>query len=112
MRRLRERDPHLSEEDARNRVLSQGDVREKARRVVRRGSGRGIVIWNDGGKDDLKRDVDRVMEELRRSSPKWWSWLLWACPPLAGMVGLISWWRMRTAQLQWEEEKRREKAKL
>lgn len=112
MRRLRERDPHLSEEDARNRVLSQGDVREKAERAVRRGPGRGIVIWNDGGKDDLKRDVDRAMEELRRSSPKWWSWLLWACPPLAGMVGLISWWRMRKTQLQWEEEKRREKAKL
>ncbi|KAK4149210.1 dephospho-CoA kinase, partial [Chaetomidium leptoderma] len=32
MERLRKRDPHLSVEDAENRVRSQGDVREKARR--------------------------------------------------------------------------------
>ncbi|OCK74331.1 dephospho-CoA kinase-like protein [Lepidopterella palustris CBS 459.81] len=112
MKRLRERDPHLSEEDAKNRVLSQGDVREKAERVMRRGPGRGVVVWNDVGKEELKREVDRVMDEVRRSSPKWWGWLLWVCPPLAGIVGLVSWWRMRRVQLEWEEEKRREKDKL
>jgi dephospho-CoA kinase len=112
MRRLRERDTHLSEEDARNRVLSQGDVREKAERVLRRGPGRGVVVWNDGGKEDLKRDVDKVLQDLRRGSPRWWSLLLWICPPLAGLAGLVSWYKMRKVQLQWEEEKRKEKAKL
>ncbi|KAH6636504.1 dephospho-CoA kinase-domain-containing protein [Chaetomium tenue] len=35
MERLRRRDPHLSREDAENRVRSQGDVREKARSTTR-----------------------------------------------------------------------------
>ncbi len=38
MERLMARDAHLSEEDAENRVRSQGDVRDKARRA---GGGRG-----------------------------------------------------------------------
>jgi dephospho-CoA kinase len=38
-KRLRERDAHLTAEDARSRVLSQGDVREKARRAEMRGEG-------------------------------------------------------------------------
>ncbi|ORY04377.1 dephospho-CoA kinase-domain-containing protein [Clohesyomyces aquaticus] len=112
MRRLRDRDPHLTEEDARNRVVSQGDVREKAERCLRRGEGRGVVVWNDGDREVLKRDVERVMKEVRRRSPWWWSTLLWICPPVAGVVGLWSWWRMRRVQMAWEEEKRREKAKL
>jgi dephospho-CoA kinase len=37
MKRLRERDPHLTAEDAENRVRSQGDVRVKARRSQARG---------------------------------------------------------------------------
>src|SRR5689334_18929932 len=53
MRRLRAGDPHLSEEDARNRVKSQGDGRDKARRCERRGKGRGVVVWNDGGREEL-----------------------------------------------------------
>ncbi|KAF2803173.1 dephospho-CoA kinase [Mytilinidion resinicola] len=112
IQRLRDRDAHLNEEDARNRVLSQGDVAEKAARVMRRGKGAGAVVWNDRGKEDLERDVARVMEEVRRGSPAWWSTLLWVCPPLAAVVGVVSWWRMRRVQLQWEEEKKREKAKL
>ncbi|KAF2462752.1 dephospho-CoA kinase [Lindgomyces ingoldianus] len=112
MRRLRDRDAHLTEEDARNRVMSQGDVREKAQRCLRRGPGKGVVVWNDGDKDQLKRDVEKVMQDVRKGSPKWWSLLLWLCPPLAGIAGLASWWKMRRVQLAWEEEKKKDKVKL
>ena len=112
IKRLRDRDAHLTEEDARNRVMSQGDIREKARRCERRGPGRGVVVWNDGGKEDLERQVGRVLEEVRQRSPRWWSFLLWVCPPLGFVSGLWSWWNMRRVQLSWEEEKRKEKAKL
>ncbi|KAJ4293328.1 Dephospho-CoA kinase cab5 [Kalmusia sp. IMI 367209] len=110
--RLRARDAHLSEEDAGNRVGSQGNIREKAERCLRRGKGKGVVVWNDAGKEELEKDVQRVMAEIRKGSPVWWSFLLWVCPPLAAGVATLSWWRMRRVQLAWEEEKKREKAKL
>ncbi|KAF2091055.1 dephospho-CoA kinase [Saccharata proteae CBS 121410] len=112
MQRLRDRDPHLSEEDARNRVLSQVDVREKAQRVMRRGEGNGVVVWNDGDRAQLEKEITRVMAEVQKRSPKWWAWLMLLCPPLAGAMGFWSWWRMRKVQLAWEGEKRQEKAKL
>ncbi|KAF2646574.1 dephospho-CoA kinase [Massarina eburnea CBS 473.64] len=112
IQRLRARDEHLSEEDAVNRVKSQGDVREKAERCLRRGAGRGVVVWNDKGKEELERDIQRVMEGVRGASPWWWSTLLWASPPLAALAATISWWRMRKVQLAWEDEKKREKSKL
>lgn len=110
--RLRARDNHLTEEDARNRVMSQGDIREKARRCERRGKGRGFVLWNDGDKETLERDVERVMQDIRRQSPGWWTFLCWALPPVGALAGLVSWWRMKRVQETWEEEKRRERAKL
>ncbi len=112
IQRLRARDPHLSEEDARNRVLSQGDIREKAERCLRRGEGRGVVVWNDGDKEHLEREVKRVMDDVRRRSPRWWGMLLWVCPPLGVLSGVWSWWNMRRVQREWEEQKKREKAKL
>ncbi|KAF2455472.1 dephospho-CoA kinase [Lineolata rhizophorae] len=107
-RRLRERDPHLSEEDARNRVMSQVDVREKAEHALRRGPGAGVVVWNDGDKEDLKKEVERVMKEVQARSPKWWAWLLLVCPPLAGVTALMSFLKMWRIQRQWEQEKKRE----
>ena len=83
MQRLKERDPHLSEEDAKNRVLSQSDVPVKATRADSRGHGRGVVIWNDGGKDELKREVDQVIKEIKASSPAWWNWICLLMPPVA-----------------------------
>ncbi|PSN74427.1 CoaE-domain-containing protein [Corynespora cassiicola Philippines] len=112
IQRLMSRDSHLTEEDARNRVSSQGDVREKAQRCLRRGEGRGVVVWNDGDREFLENEVARVMQDVRRRSPRWWGWLLWVCPPLGVIAGLVSWWKMRKVQLQWEEEKKREKARL
>jgi dephospho-CoA kinase len=112
MKRLRERDPHLSAEDAENRVRSQGDVKIRARRAEARGSGRGYTVWNDGGKQELEKEVSRVMEEVKSRSPSWWAWLLLLCPPAGLGIGawnmLWSW----VAARRWEEETRREKAKL
>lgn len=112
MARLRARDPHLSAEDAENRVRSQTDVRVKARRCEARGPGRGVVVWNDGDKEELRREIDRVMAELRRGSPWWWTTALWLCPPLAFGSGvwtlLVNWKGAKT----WEKEETKERAKL
>jgi dephospho-CoA kinase len=112
MKRLRERDPHLTAEDAENRVKSQGDIREKARRCEARGSGAGVVVWNDGGKDDLKREINRVMKEVSRASPQWWAWLLLLCPPLAGLAGVWSYYRGQVINKEWKEKEFQAKAKL
>lgn len=112
MQRLRERDPHLSAEDAENRVKSQGDVREKARHALARGGSRGVVVWNDGDKEQLKREIARVMSEVERASPQWWSYACLAFPPLG--VAAASWtiWQNWRAQKAWADTVQREKAKL
>ncbi|KAL2024427.1 hypothetical protein VTK56DRAFT_8238 [Thermocarpiscus australiensis] len=112
MSRLRARDPHLSEEDAENRVRSQGDVRDKARRCEARGRGRGVVVWNDGGREELALEVRRAMEEIERYSPRWWNWLLWACPPAALVLGAWTFWRNTRINRAWEEQEQRERLKL
>jgi dephospho-CoA kinase len=112
MRRLKERDKHLTQEDAENRVRSQGDVREKARRCEARGPGRGVVVWNDRGKEELKKDVDTAMTEIKKRSPRWWGWLLLLCPPLAGLAGLWSYWRSLVINRRWKEAELKTKAKL
>ncbi|KAF1994856.1 dephospho-CoA kinase [Amniculicola lignicola CBS 123094] len=113
IQRLRARDSHLTEEDAKNRVLSQGDVREKAERCKRRGKGWGEVVWNDGAREGLEAEIRRVMADVRRRSPWWWGFLLWVCPPVGALAAVRSWWLMKGAQARWEEEKKmREKARL
>jgi dephospho-CoA kinase len=112
MERLRRRDPHLSQQEAEDRVRSQGDVREKARRAEARGKGRGEVVWNDGDREELEREVQRVVRSLREGRPRWWSWLLLACPPLAVVTGLWEYWRNSRINRQWAESEKREKAKL
>ena len=115
MRRLLERDRGvLSEEDARNRVGSQTDVREKARRCEGRGEGRGFVLWNDGGREDLEIQVKEVMGKVQGGSPRWWGWLLLAFPPLMG--GVVSWelllgWLRKRREVR-ERGKELPKAKL
>ena len=112
MKRLRTRDPHLTAEDAENRVKSQTDVREKARRAKERGSGRGVVVWNDEGKKELEAEIERCMETIRGASPNWWAWLLLGIPPLGGVAGawnaLMGW----QARRKWEQGRESEKAKL
>ncbi|KAF4453099.1 dephospho-CoA kinase [Fusarium austroafricanum] len=105
MQRLRARDPHLSPEDAENRVRSQTDVREKARRCEERGEGKGIVLWNDGSREELKEQVDKAIKDLRTASPDWWSWLLLGCPPLAVVVATWRFWQNLIINERWEEMK-------
>lgn len=112
MQRLRDRDSHLTEEDAENRVKSQGDVREKARRCQARGEGRGLVVWNDEGKDELKIELQKVMETIQGKSPKWWAWLLLLCPALAGLAGTWNYWRNFTINKEWKRGELQTKAKL
>jgi dephospho-CoA kinase len=112
MRRLRARDAYLSEDDAENRVLSQGDVRDKAARAQWRGAGRGVVVWNDGDREGLRREVDRVMDELHRRCPQWWAWMCLLCPPLA--LTSAAWALLRNRQLDaaWRREQATQKARL
>ena len=112
MQRLRARDEHLTEEDARNRVAAQWDVRDKAERCLRRGERAGVVVWNDGDQADLRREIDRVMAKVREGSPQWWAWLLLLFPPLGLVSGGWSYVRSWYVKRQWEQEKAREKAKL
>ena len=112
MQRLRARDEHLTEEDARNRVAAQWDVRDKAERCMRRGEKAGVVVWNDGDKDELRREIDKVMAVVKVNHPQWWAWALLLCPPLAAMSGTWSYVRSWWIKRQWEQEKKMEKAKL
>jgi len=112
MRRLRERDKGLTEGEARDRVLSQGTVAEKAERAEARGKGRGVVVWNDGGREELGEEVGRVMREVERVRRGWWGWWLWGSPVVALVVGLWEVWRGWGARREFEERKKVEKAKL
>jgi dephospho-CoA kinase len=110
--RLRERDTHLSEEDAQNRVSSQRDVREKARQALARGEGRGVVVLNDGDREDLKKEIRRVMGEVEKGSPQWWAYLCLVVPPVGVMAAAWTVWNNWRAQVAWAETMKREKAKL
>ncbi|KAI1431936.1 dephospho-CoA kinase [Xylaria sp. CBS 124048] len=112
MDRLMERDPHLSAEDAQNRVLSQTDVRVKARRCEARGKGKGVVVWNDGSREELQANIDACLREIKESSPPWWNWLCLVCPPVGVAAGLWSYWDNLRINKQWHELELKEKAIL
>ncbi|KAK1781538.1 dephospho-CoA kinase-domain-containing protein [Copromyces sp. CBS 386.78] len=114
MERLRARDPHLSAEDAENRVRSQGDVREKAERALERGDGRGVVVWNDGERRELEEQVREVFWKgvVEKQSPRWWGWWLWMCPPAAVVSALWNYWANLGVDRRWREKKEAERAKL
>lgn len=112
MQRLMARDPHLSREDAENRVHSQTDVRVKARRAEERGHGKGVVLWNDGTKEHLRDQLDIAIREMQRKSPSWWAWALLGCPPLAILVAAWEFWQNQKINARWEEGEKNAKAKL
>ncbi|KAK8089309.1 hypothetical protein PG997_004270 [Apiospora hydei] len=112
MRRLTDRDAHLTPDDARNRVASQMDVRLKARRCEARGADRGVVVWNDGSRDELKANIDAAMAQVQRGSPGWWNVLLLLCPPLAVAAGAWNFWRNVRINKAWAAQELQEKAKL
>lgn len=114
MTRLRARDAHLSAEDAENRVRSQGHVKGKVEKAEFRGleSARGVVVWNDGGKEDLESEVRRAMGRVSASSPRWWAWFLLLVPPVGAGVAVwnlvLNFWR----QKKWQRRVGDEKARL
>lgn len=113
MRRLRDRDRGLSAQEAEDRVGSQTGVEEKVGRTKARGQGRGKVLVNDGDKEDLEREVRRVVGEVREEGGGWaWGWWLMGSP--LGVVGVSGWevWNGWRARRKWDEEKRRERARL
>ncbi|MBE3041582.1 dephospho-CoA kinase [Candidatus Bathyarchaeota archaeon] len=112
MRRLRERDPHLTAEDAENRLRSQQDVRVKAKRCAARGPGRGVVIFNDGTKEQLREGIARAIGELEAANPRWWAWVLLACPPLALVCGAWQYWQNGKINERWFAQEKEAVAKL
>lgn len=112
MRRLMDRDAHLSREDAEARVRSQTDVRVKARRCEARGEGYGVVLWNDGGREELGARLGEAMGALKGRSPEWWSWALLGCPPLAVVMAAWTFWQNLRINRRWESQSKDVKGKL
>ena len=113
MRRLRQRDTALSEQEAVDRVGSQMGVGEKVARTRARGPGRGKVLVNDGDRGDLEREVRRAVREVRgEGGGRAWGWWLVGSP--LGAVGVGAWevWMGWRARRRWELERERERARL
>lgn len=107
--RLMTRNHHLTREDAENRVRSQGNVIEKTQRCVERGDGKGMVVWNDGTKEDLKAEVERTVKEIEKNSPRWWQVLLLFCPPMAVAVAGYRYWDNQRINQRWRGKQERAK---
>lgn len=114
MARLRARDPHLTMEDAENRVRSQADVKIKVEKAEFRGTqnARGIVVWNDGDKADLQNEVRKVVKVIAASSPRWWSWALLLAPPLGCAAALWNLALNFAIRKRWEKSHRAETSRL
>lgn len=110
--RDRDQGGSMTEEEARNRVASQGDVKSKVARVGFRTPGWGEVVWNDGDKQQLHNEIHRVMTKIKATSPSWWSNLLWICPPLALLAAIRAYLWAKRARANYEESMKKEKARL
>ena len=105
MRRLRGRDAHLSAQEAEDRVGSQMAVAEKVGRTEARGGGRGVVLWNEGSKEELEKGVAEVMRALEGKSGVWGLWL-WGSPYVAGAMASWEVWKGWRGRREWEARKR------
>lgn len=94
LQRLLHRNPELSEEDARKRILSQLLAEERAARADR-------VISNDGSVEELEKEVKRAMQELVPG----YFWKVLALFPPWGFASAVlttvwragrDWWRKPT----------------
>ena len=72
--------------------------------------GRGVVLWNDAGKEELEAQVDVVFDEMRRRSPQWWSWVCLLVPPVGIIAGVWQVARNFWDKNSWQRKKRREKS--
>lgn len=114
IRRLLDRDRGqgggMTREEAEGRVGSQWDVGVKVERCeAKGGTGRGVVIWNDGEKGELTAKVEQVVRQLGRTSPWWWSWICLLVPPVGIAAG--GWQVVRNMMDWWAWTRRQETAK-
>jgi len=114
MERLRLRDPHLTAEDAENRVRSQGDVAGKVAKAEFRGTrnARGVIVWNDSDRKDLEHEVYNSMRGISSSSPRWWAWILLLAPPLGVTIAFWNLVLNFSTHRSWNRKVKREKARL
>jgi len=73
LRRLLDRDKHLTETEGRDRISSQMSVEKKSVMAD-------WVVWNDGGREELEMELGRVMKELKEGRGIVWTWfwvLMW-----------------------------------
>jgi len=108
MSRLRARDPHLSAQEARDRVESQMGMGEKVGRTEARGREGGVCVWNEGERGALEGVLGGVVEGLREGRGEVWRWWLWGSPVGVGVVGgwvVWNWWRARVG---WERRREEE----
>ena len=100
-RRLRARDPALTDDDARARIASQWSVGEKvaaARAVFGRDA---WVVDNSGDRAQLRGEVARVMGGIARGRAGAWR-VVWGAPPVAAVLAL---WRVlvnRMRRRRWD----------
>ncbi|RKF57649.1 Dephospho-CoA kinase CAB5 [Erysiphe neolycopersici] len=112
MRRLQNRDVHLSTADAEARIQSQANLSTKVRKCLHRGKNNGMVIYNDGDFQELKREIQHLMSKFSISHPRWWTYILWFFPPFACLLGLWHLGRSWHLNRKWEQQEEQAKAKL
>jgi dephospho-CoA kinase len=70
------------------------------------------VVWNDGDKDDLKKEIARAMAIIQKGTPRWWAWLCLLCPPIGAAAVAWTIWKNHQAIKTWERQQQSEKKKL
>ncbi len=87
-RRLRARDPDLTQQDAQARIASQMDMAEKRRRA-------NCVLQNDGSVEELAKEIQGMMERIRPSRAR--TLAEWMAPYVV-LVGLTLFLRPAVGQ--------------
>ena len=107
MRRLRERDQALSAGEAEERVGSQMGVGEKVGAAKAKGERRGKVVINDGTREELEMEVQRVVTEVKKEGGYgWWRVLVWGNPITAVVTGFWDVWLSWRARRQRQRERK------
>lgn len=107
MARLSARDgDRMSESDVVHRISSQGNMLDKAAQTEFRGtrSMSGVVIWNDTDQKQLENEVRAAMFRIERQSPKWYSYILLAIPPLGLLMTMVCFFKNIWNRRQWKKE--------
>ena len=108
MQRLRDRDGGLNAQEAEERVGSQMGVMEKVERTRARGTRKGLVVYNDGTRDDLSNEVDTAIRRIQAQGGGTWKrvWL-WGSPLAVCIVGIWEVILSYIAKKRFEQDKQR-----